>query len=88
MFTGTISSVLSFGMFITLDKIHIDGLLPVYCLGKEHYEFDASNMCLIGNTTGTRYTIGDQINVKIDAVNLAEKQITFSLEQVKQHIQK
>ena len=83
MFTGTISSVLSFGMFITLDKIHIDGLLPVYCLGKEHYEFDVSNICLIGNTTGTRYTIGDQINVKIDAVNLAEKQITFSLEQVK-----
>ena len=82
IFTGTISSVLSFGMFITLDKLHIDGLLPINCLGNEHYEFDVSNMCLIGSTTGTRYTIGNKIDVKIDSANLEEKQITFSLKKV------
>ena len=79
-FSGTISSILSFGMFITLDDLYIDGLLPITCLGKEYYEFDSSNMSLIGSVTGKSYTIGNTINVKLSIVSMEEKKITFSLE--------
>ena len=53
-FGGTISGVTSFGIFVTLDDLSIDGLVHVTELGRDYFHFDAGRHALIGERSGPR----------------------------------
>lgn len=83
MFDGVIASVTGFGFFVRLSEFHIDGLVHISSLENDYYHFDEVKQCLVGEATGTRYRLGDVLEVKVAAVNLDERKIDFTLDQPK-----
>jgi len=82
-FTGVISTVTNFGMFVRLQDLHIEGLVHITSLGQDFYHFDDVRMCLTGEHSGNKYRVGDEIQVQVAAVNLDEKKIDLRIEGVK-----
>lgn len=80
-YSGIISAVTSFGLFVELDQIYVEGLIHITTLEKDYFHFDPVNHQLKGERTGTRYRLGDRIKVTLVHVNLDEKKIDFGLPQ-------
>lgn len=76
-FNGVISTVTSFGLFIQLKGIYVDGLAHIASLGSDYYHFDQAAHTLTGERSGVQYALGDSIRVKVTAVNLDERKIDF-----------
>ncbi len=79
VFQGVISAVTSFGFFVELKEIFVEGLVHVSTLGQDFYHFDPIRHCLIGERTGARFAIGDLVEVKVAKVNLDERKIDLEL---------
>ena len=79
-FSGVITTVTNFGMFVRLQDLHIEGLVHITSLGKDFYHFDEVRLCLTGEQSGKKYRVGDVIRVQVAAVNLDEKKIDLRLE--------
>lgn len=79
-FGGTISTVTSFGCFVRLDDLNIEGLLHISNFPGDYYHYDSSKHRLVGESTGTTYHMGDRIEVKVMAVNLDDKKIDLGME--------
>jgi len=78
-FTGVISTVTNFGLFVRLADLHIEGLIHITSLGRDYYHFDDVRMCLSGEKSGNKFHVGDVLEVKVAAVNLDEKKIDLVL---------
>jgi len=81
-FSGVISTVTNFGLFVRLAHLGIEGLVHINSLGRDYYKFDEVRMCLTGENTGTKYKVGDAIQVKVAAVDLDEKKIDLMIDGV------
>ncbi|MFP7569242.1 ribonuclease R [Marivita sp. S2033] len=64
-FTGRISGIARFGVFVKLDETGADGLIPIRSLGNEYFHFDADAATLMGSDTGTLITLGQRARVKL-----------------------
>jgi len=78
-FTGVISTVTNFGMFVRLKDLHIEGLVHITSLGRDYYHYDDVRMCLTGENTGAKFHVGDVVEVQVASVNLDEKKIDLAL---------
>ncbi|WP_313080813.1 ribonuclease R, partial [Atlantibacter sp.] len=78
-FSGVIASVTGFGFFVRLNDLFIDGLVHVSSLDNDYYRFDQVGQRLIGESGGQTYRLGDRVEVKVEAVNMDERKIDFSL---------
>ena len=78
-FPGVIASVTGFGFFVRLTDLFIDGLVHVSSLDNDYYRFDQIGQRLIGESGGQTYRLGDRVEVKVEAVNMDERKIDFSL---------
>lgn len=78
-FSGVISTVTNFGIFVRLHDLHIEGLVHITSLGRDYYHYDDVRMCLTGENTGIKYRVGDVVTVQVAAVNLEEKKIDLAI---------
>ena len=78
-FTGVISSVTNFGLFVRLDELQIDGMIHVSNLGHEYFHFDGAKQCLIGEHSHTVFRLGDKLNVVVASVSLDDRRINLAL---------
>jgi ribonuclease R len=78
-FDGTISGVTSFGLFVTLDGLAIDGLVHITELGRDYFHFDAGRHALVGERSGLTYQLAGRIRVKVARVDLEQAKIDFTL---------
>ncbi|HSE00879.1 MAG TPA: ribonuclease R [Burkholderiales bacterium] len=78
-FTGSISGVTSFGAFVALDDVYVEGLVHVSELGNDYFHFDAAKHQLMGERTRKRYRLGDRLRVKVARVDLDTSRIDFTL---------
>lgn len=78
-FDGIITSVNSFGVFVELNKIYVDGLVHITALDNDYYHFDPIGHRLNGERSGKVYRLGDSIRIQVAAVNLDDKKIDFVL---------
>ena len=69
-FGGTISGVTSFGIFVTLDDLNIDGLVHVTELGRDYFHFDAARHAMIGERSGRSFQLAGRVRVKVARVDL------------------
>jgi len=76
---GTVSAVTSFGVFVTLDAMYVEGLIHITELGGEYYRFDEARQELRGERTGIRYAIGSRVRVQVSRVDLDGRRIDFRL---------
>jgi len=78
-YTGVVSSVTSFGLFITLDAMYVEGLVHITELGGEYFRFDEARQELRGERTGIRYALGTRVQVQVSRVDLDGRRIDFRL---------
>ncbi|MES2535182.1 MAG: ribonuclease R [Pseudomonadota bacterium] len=78
-FTGTISGVTSFGIFVQLDSLFIEGLVHVTELGADYFQFDEARHELRGERTGIRYQLTDRVTVQVSRVDLDARKIDLRL---------
>ncbi|QFT64798.1 ribonuclease R [Roseivivax sp. THAF30] len=64
-FTGRISGIAKFGVFVKLDETGADGLVPIRNLGREYFHFDRDEGTLMGADTGTVIGLGQRVRVKL-----------------------
>jgi len=80
-FPGIISAVTSFGFFVELAEIYVEGLVHISNLAQDYFHFDATSHQLRGERTGINYRLGDSVTVRVARVDLDEKKIDFELAQ-------
>ncbi len=78
-FTGTISGVASFGIFVQLDALYIEGMVHVTDLGADYFQFDDARHELRGERTGIRYQLTDRVTVQVSRVDLDARRIDLRL---------
>ena len=79
VFDGTISGVTSFGIFVELDDIYVEGLVHVTALPIDYYHFDPIGHRLRGERNGRCYRLASRVKVMVMRVNLDDKKIDFEL---------
>ncbi|MFW5648795.1 MAG: ribonuclease R [Candidatus Alkaliphilus sp. MAG34] len=77
-YEGVISGITSFGIFVELDNT-IEGLIPLSYLFDDYYIYDSERHILVGEMRKKVYRIGDSIRVKVNKVDMAQKEIDFAL---------
>lgn len=77
--TGSVSAVTSFGLFVDLTGLYIEGLIHISNLKSDFYEFDASRQRLVGKRLHQVYSLGDRIRVRVVRVNMDERKIDLEL---------
>ena len=80
-FEGVVTSVTSFGLFITLTDLYIDGLVHISNVGDDYFVFDEKQQQLIGKDKGNLFGLGDLVRVKVAGVNMDLLQIDFDLKE-------
>ena len=78
-FTGTISGVAAFGIFVQLDSLFIEGMVHVTDLGSDFFQFDEARHELRGERTGMRYQLTDRVTVQVSRVDLDARRIDLRL---------
>ena len=78
-FSGTVSAVAGFGLFVTLDALYVDGLVHITELGGEYYRYDEARGELRGERTGIRYAVGTRVRVQVSRVDLDGRKIDFRM---------
>jgi ribonuclease R len=78
-FTGSISGVTAFGVFVALDEVYVEGLVHISELGKDYFHFDAAKHHLMGERTHQRFRLGDRVRVQVTRVDLDSSRIDFVL---------
>lgn len=78
-FDGLVTAVTSFGLFVELTDIYVEGLVHITALPADYYDFDAVQHTLTGERAGRVFRLGDSIRVKVVRVDLEERKIDFEM---------
>jgi ribonuclease R len=78
-FDATITSALEFGLFVQLKEMPIDGLVHISAIPGDYWELESGGMGLVGQRTGRRWQLGDSVRVRLNRVDLTQRQIDFDL---------
>ncbi|MCP5277301.1 MAG: ribonuclease R [Thiobacillus sp.] len=78
-FDGVISAVVSFGVFVALNEVFVEGLVHVSELGSDYFHFDAARHQMMGERTGRRYRLGDKVRIRVVSVDIETSRIDFAL---------
>ena len=76
---GTVSAATSFGLFVLLDGLYVEGLVHITELGGEYFRFDEARQELRGERSGVRYGVGARVRVQVSRVDLDARKIDFRL---------
>jgi len=79
IFTGSVSAVVPFGLFVALDEVFVEGLVHISELGRDYFHFDETRHELSGERSGVRYRLSDRITVQLVRVDLETNKIDFRL---------
>lgn len=81
VYEGVISAVTSFGVFVLLDGLFVEGLLHISELGKDYFHYDEAKHVLRGEHGGQVYGLTDRIRIRVARVDLETSKIDFALAQ-------
>ena len=78
-YAGTITGVATFGLFVQLESLFVEGMIHISELGGDYYQYDEARQELRGERTGIRYRLTDRVHVLVSRVDLDARRIEFSL---------
>jgi len=78
-FKGVISSVTSFGLFVELSDLYVEGLVHVANMGNDYFHYDAAKQRIIGERSRHVYQLGDVVDVQLHQVDLNERKVDLRL---------
>ncbi|HSN51161.1 MAG TPA: ribonuclease R [Woeseiaceae bacterium] len=76
-YPGVITGVTNFGLFVQIPELQIDGLVHVTSLESDYFKFDAGRQQLVGERSGTRYSLGEPMRVQVQRVDMDTRRIDF-----------
>lgn len=79
VFGGVVSAVTSFGLFVELKDLYVEGLVHVTALPGDYYHHDPAHHRLVGERTRKVFRLGDEVTVSVAAVNLDDRKVDFEL---------
>ncbi|HEY9280205.1 MAG TPA: ribonuclease R [Eoetvoesiella sp.] len=79
VFSGRVTGVATFGIFITLDTLFVEGMVHVSELGSDYFQYNEAMHELRGERTGMRYRLTDAVQVQVARVDLEARRIEFRL---------
>lgn len=80
IYDGTINGLTRWGMYVELDNIKIEGMVPVNSIDHDTFTFDEKHNRLVGRKYRDTYEFGDKVRVKVHSADLLLKQLDFRLE--------
>ena len=78
-FAGIVTTVTSFGLFVELTDVYVEGLVHVTALTNDYYHFDSVAHTLTGERSGLCFRMGDQVRVSVARVDLDDRKIDLQL---------
>jgi ribonuclease R len=78
-YDGVVTSVTSFGIFVTLDALFVEGLVHISDLGADYFHFDEARHALVGERSGQQFRLSDRVSVELVRVDLESRKIDFRL---------
>lgn len=79
VFSGRVTSVVGFGLFVELDEFFVEGLVHISSLPGDYYHFEPQKQRLKGERSGRSWSLGDQVKIIVSRVNLDDRKIDFDL---------
>ncbi len=79
IFTGIISGVTEWGMYVEIIENKCEGMIRLRDISDDFYVLDEKNYCIIGQRKHKKYQLGDEVEVKVKKVDLSKRQIDFAL---------
>jgi ribonuclease R len=79
VFSGIVSSVTGFGLFVELRDLYIEGLIHISSLPGDYYRYDAAHQQLVGERSGRTFRLGGKVTVQVARVDLDDKRIDLEL---------
>lgn len=80
VYDGHVSAVTSFGLFVELNDLYIEGLIHITSLPHDYYRFEPAQQRLVGERTRKVFGLGDELVVRVVRVDLDNRKIDFELE--------
>jgi len=81
VFDGVVTAVTSFGLFVELQGLFVDGLVHISGLGQDYFVHDIEHQAIIGERTGRVFRLGATLKVRVANVNLEQRKIDLSLDE-------
>ena len=78
-YSGQITGVAPFGLFVTLDDLFIEGIIPVSTMMDDYYRFEEREYSLVGERGHRRFRLGDKLSVQVARVDIDRRQTEFVL---------
>ncbi len=78
-FTGIISGVTEWGMYVEIIENKCEGMIRLRDISDDFYVLDEKNYCIVGQRKHKKYQLGDEVRVKVKKVDLSKRQIDFAL---------
>lgn len=79
VYSGIISGVTEWGMYVEIEENKCEGMVRLRDITDDFYSLDEKNYAIIGQRKKKRYQLGDEVQIKVKTVNLAKRQIDFTL---------
>ena len=79
-FHGHVSGVANFGIFVELEDIFVEGMVPLEFMTDDYYRFIPEEHAVLGRRSGRRFRLGDPVTVRVEGVDLAARRVTFQLQ--------
>lgn len=81
-FSGIVTGVLPFGLFVELDEIFVQGLVPVATIGGDFWQYREREHRLRGESTAREMRLGDRVKIEVKSIDEDRHQIEFRLTEV------
>lgn len=78
-FAGVVTGVTNFGLFVEINDLLVEGLIPVRELSDDYYVFDEKHYSLRGRSRGKVYRLGDPLRIQVLSVNSEGRRIDFTI---------
>jgi len=78
-FNAMILNATKFGVFVELDDLFIEGLVPIDTLRGDRFTFNENTRQILGDRSGRKYSPGDKVRVLLDRVNAVERRLQFAM---------
>ena len=78
-YPGVVAAVTSFGLFVELVDVYIEGLVHISALPRDYFHFDAATQRLVGERTRATYQLGDRLDVRLVRVDMDDRKIDLEL---------
>jgi len=78
-YTGIVTSVVGFGLFVELSDLFVEGLIHITGLPKDYYNHEPAHHRLVGERTRKVFRLGDTVRVRVTRVDLEERKVDFEL---------